>query len=156
MKKVFFTGQRTIENDIETIPKLMQTIKNLLLEGATDFYAGGAIGWDMLCEKVVLMFRDERVPYIRLHLILPCPPEEQTARWSSFDKDRYREILETADSVDIVSEHYCKDCMRSRNVRLAETGDVCVCYYNEESRRSGTAQNVRMAKRLGRKIINLR
>lgn len=59
MKKVFFTGQRTIENDIETIPKLMKTIKNLLMEGATDFYAGGAIGWDMLCENVILILRDE-------------------------------------------------------------------------------------------------
>lgn len=97
MKKVFFTGHKNIENDIETISKLMQTIKNLLLEGATDFYAGGAMGWDMLCERAVLMFRDERVPYIKLHLILPCPPEEQTARWSSFDKERHREILETAD-----------------------------------------------------------
>jgi len=97
MKKVFFTGHKNIENDIKTISKLMQTIKNLLLEGATDFYAGGAMGWDMLCERAVLMFRDERVPYIKLHLILPCPPEEQTARWSSFDKERHREILETAD-----------------------------------------------------------
>ncbi len=156
MKKVFFTGQRTIENDIETIPKLMKTIKNLLMEGATDFYAGGAIGWDMLCENVILILRDERVPYIKLHLVLPCPPEEHTARWSRLDKEEYLKILEAADSVEIVSEHYSKECLKKHNARLAETGDICVCYYDEKSRRSGAAQIVRMAKKPGKKIINLR
>ncbi len=156
MKSVFFTGHRNVENELETIPKLMSTIKELILGGATDFYAGGAIGWDMLCESIVLKFRDERVPFIKLHLILPCPPEEHIARWSSFDKEEYRKILEEADSVEIVSEHYGKDCMKLRNARLAELGDVCVCYRDEKSRRSGTAQTVRMAEKLGREIINLK
>lgn len=156
MKTVFFTGHRTIENDRETIQKLMTTLKKLILNGAADFYAGGAIGWDMLCEEAVLVLRENHFPHIRLHLVLPCPPEEQIAHWSSFDKEVYRKILEAADSVEVLSERYTKDCMKNRNARLAELGDICVCYYDENHRRSGTAQTVRMAERLGKEILNIK
>lgn len=156
MKKIFFTGHRTIENDKEIIEKLMDTLKKLISEGAVDFYAGGALGWDMLCEKAVIALRENLAPHIKLHLILPCPPEEQTAKWSEFDKNEYQKILKAADSVEIVSEHYDKNCMRKRNKRLVELGDICVCYFDESRRRSGTAQTVCMAKKLGREIINLK
>lgn len=156
MHSVFFTGHRTIENSKKIIEKLMATLKKLILNGATDFYAGGALGWDMICEEAVLILRENYFPHIKLHLILPCPPEEQTAHWSTFDKEVYRKILEAADSVEILSEHYTKDCMKNRNARLAELGDICVCYFDENRRRSGTAQTVRMAERLGREILNMK
>lgn len=156
MKTVFFTGHREIKNDRETIQKLMATLQKLILDGAADFYAGGAIGWDTLCEKAVLVLRERHFPHIRLHLVLPCPPDEQTARWSPFDREVYRKIIEAADSVEVLSEHYTKDCMKNRNARLAELGGICVCYYDENRRRSGTAQTVRMAERLGRKILNMK
>lgn len=156
MKAVFFTGHRTIENDKETIKKLMDTLKELISEGASDFYAGGAVGWDMLCEEAVIALRENLAPHIKLHLILPCPPEEQTAHWSAFDKEVYRKIYDSADSVEVLSEHYTNDCMKNRNARLAELGDVCVCYFDESHRRSGTAQTVRMAERLGKEVLNMR
>lgn len=156
MKTVFFTGHRTIENDRETIQKLMATLQKLILDGATDFYAGGAIGWDTLCENAVLVMRENYFPHIKLHLVLPCPPDEQTARWHTSDRELYRKILEAADSVEVLSEHYTNDCMKNRNARLAELGGVCVCYFDANRRRSGTAQTVRMAERLGREILNIR
>lgn len=156
MRSVFFTGHREIKNVRETIEKLMTTLKMLILKGATDFYAGGALGWDMLCEKAVIALRENLAPHIKLHLVLPCPPEEQTARWSSFDREVYRKILEAADTVEVLSEHYAKDCMKNRNARLAELGDVCVCYFDENRRRSGTAQTVRMAERLDKEILNIK
>ncbi|MDE6764510.1 MAG: SLOG family protein [Oscillospiraceae bacterium] len=156
MKTVFFTGHRKIENDKETIQKLMATLRKLMSEGASDFYAGGALGWDMLCEEAVIVFRENLAPHIKLHLILPCPPEEQIAHWSAFDKEVYRKIFEAADSVEVLSERYTNDCMKNRNARLAELGDVCVCYYDENRRRSGTAQTVRMAEKLGKGILNMK
>lgn len=33
MKKIFFTGHRTIENDKETIEKLMDTLKKAYIRG---------------------------------------------------------------------------------------------------------------------------
>lgn len=34
--------------------RLRNVLINLINEGVTDFYAGGAYGWDMLCEEMVL------------------------------------------------------------------------------------------------------
>lgn len=154
MKTVSFTGHRILKADDETIGNLVAVLIKLISDGSTDFYGGGALGWDMLCEKAVLELR-EKFSDIKLHLILPCPPEEQTAFWLIPQIEEYQKILKSADSVEIVSKHYSKNCMKRRNERLAELGDVCVCYYNEKRRRSGTGQTVRLAEKSGREIINL-
>lgn len=155
MKSVFFTGHRIFKATDETIENLVSVLIKLILEGASDFYAGGALGWDMLCEKAVLGLREKRFPAVKLHLVLPCPPEEQTARWNYRDREEYRKILVAADSVETVSEHYDKGCMKKRNERLAELGDVCVCCYDENNARSGTGQTVRIAENSQKEIINI-
>lgn len=154
MKKVFFTGHRIFNASDETIGNLVAVLIKLIFYGTTDFYAGGALGWDMLCENAVLKLR-EKYPDIKLHLVLPCPPEEQTKFWLAEQRETYQKILKAADSVEIVSEHYGKNCMKKRNERLVELGDVCVCYCNKKKTRSGTGQTVRIAEKQGKEIINL-
>ena len=154
MKKVFFTGHRTTSFHTDDLRSLVRMLRKFISEGTVDFYAGGAKGWDMTFADMVLRFREDDVPLVKLHLVLPCPPEEQTARWNKYDKEEYQEILEAADSVEIVSEHYDKNCMKKRNERLVELGDICLCYYNEKRIRSGTGQTVRLAEKSGREIIN--
>lgn len=122
MKKVFFTGHRVFNYDREIYQNFRAELIKLMKEGVTDFYAGGALGWDMTFERAIINFRENHVPLVRLHLVLPCPPEEQTARWNKYDKEAYFEILKAADSVEIVSEHYDKNCMKKRNERLVELG----------------------------------
>ncbi len=34
--------------------------------------------------------------------------------------------------LEIVSPHYDKNCMKKRNERLVELGDICLCYYNKK------------------------
>lgn len=155
MKKVFFTGHRTYSFHIDEMRRLNSVLQKFASEGRVDFYAGGAMGWDTIFENHILVLRDGKFPFIKLHLVLPCPPEEQTARWNKYDKEWYFEILSAADSVEIASEHYDKSCMKKRNERLAELGDVCVCYYDEKRTRSGTAQTVRLAEKHGKEIINI-
>ncbi len=133
---------------------LTDTLEILISNGITDFYAGGAYGWDIICELTVIKIR-KRYPQIKLHLILPCFAEEQIAYWSDLWKARYNYILNNADSVEYVSEYYSKDCMKRRNARLVELADCCVCYYNENYIRSGTGQTLRMASKKGIEIINL-
>lgn len=155
MKTVFFTGHRAFFYDKEVYQNCWDLLIKLMKEGVTDFYAGGAMGWDMIFAGMVLKMRENHVPFIKLHLVLPCPPEEQTAKWDDYYKKEYKRILEAADSVEIISEHYEKICMKKRNERLVELGDVCVCYYNEKKTRSGTGQTVRIAEKQGKEIINL-
>lgn len=154
MKKIFFTGHQNAVLGSDERQYIFRLLIEYVSEGTVDFYAGGAKGGDMLFENMVLIVR-EHYPMTKLHLVLPCPPEEQTAKWSKSDKEEYMRLLNAADSVEIVSEHYGKDCMKKRNERLVELGDVCLCYYNERRRRSGTGQTVRLARISGRKVINI-
>lgn len=155
MPSCFFTGHRNAPSDRSLIIKTGNVIIDLITkEGVTDFYAGGAVGWDTICAKLVLTLR-KKYPQIKLHLLLPCPTEFQTARWNNKQKEEYAMILKAADSFEIISENYDKDCMKKRNARLVEAGDICVCYFNENDFRSGTGQTVRMAQKAGRNIINM-
>lgn len=153
VKSVCFTGHRNVKVTGELVSLLNKTLTDLIGNGAVDFYAGGALGWDMLCEQTVLDLK-EKFPQIRLHLVLPCCPEEQTARWNHMQKVEYYNFLKTADTVEYTSNHYSEGCMKVRNARLVELADCCVCYYNNRSR-SGTGQTVRMAEEKEIRIINL-
>ena len=153
MKSICFTGHRNVKLTPELERRLYVTLERLIRQGAVDFYAGGALGWDTFCAEAVLSLRKSN-PQIRLHLVLPCPPEEQTAKWTEYQKNEYSHILSDADSAEILSEQYHSDCMKKRNARLVEYADCCVCYYNRRSA-SGTGQTVRMAQKRGIVIYNL-
>lgn len=155
MKKVFFTGHRSSALDYGKFYKLARLLCEFVKDGTVDFYAGGAKGWDMIFSDFVLIMREKHFSFVKLHLVLPCPPEEQTDGWDIDDIEEYQRILKAADSVEIVSEHYDKNCMKKRNERLVELGDICLCYYNEKRIRSGTGQTVRLAQKQGKEIINL-
>ena len=152
-KSVCFTGHSKVKITNELISLLNETLISLIENGATDFYAGGALGWDMLCEQAIIDLR-KKFPQIKLHLVLPCSSEEQTAKWNDIQKAEYQIILNAADMIEYTSDHYYDGCMKIRNARLTELADCCVCYYDNRSR-SGTGQTVRMAERKGIKIINL-
>lgn len=154
MRSICFTGHRSIIKSAELKQSVWNVIENSIKNGVTDFYAGGALGFDTICALVVLQLR-RRYPQIRLNLILPCSEEDQTAKWNSDQKLLYNEILVQADSVERVSEHYYNGCMKVRNERLVELADCCICYYNNKKRASGTGQTVRLAEKKGIKIINL-
>ena len=152
MKSVCFTGHREVK-ETDTIRYLLDKVLTDLIEkGVTDFYAGGALGWDMLCEKAVLNLREE-FPHIRLNLILPCPPEIQIAKWNSSERSEYFRIYTASDSVKILSDTYYDGCMKKRNQALVELSEICVCYCTRF--RSGTGQTVRMAEKNNLTIINI-
>ena len=152
MKTCCFTGHRIIKITPELVQRLKDTIIELIEQGVTDFYDGGALGFDMLCAETVIELKAE-YPDIKLHLLLPCPPEEQVKGWNKAQIARYNEILQAADSVTVLSEHYTDDCMKQRNKRLVELSDCCICYCTNP--RSGTGQTVRMAREKGIDVINL-
>ena len=152
MKTCCFTGHRIIKITPELVQRLKDTIIELIEQGVTDFYDGGALGFDMLCAETVIELKAE-YPDIKLHLLLPCPPEEQVKGWNKAQIARYNEILQAADSVTVLSEHYTDDCMKQRNERLVELSDCCICYCTNP--RSGTGQTVRMAREKGIDVINL-
>lgn len=155
MKSCCFTGHRKVKYSELLLKKLNDTIEAMIKKGVTDFYAGGAIGWDTICAEAVLKLRNEKYSHIRLNMVLPCPESEQTAKWSYEQKQKYCEILNAADNMEIVSLIYTRDCMKRRNLRLVELAESCICYYDEGQNASGTGQTVRLAQQKGIQVINL-
>ena len=156
-KSVCFTGHRTIAEDKEKLSaRLYALLERLVTEQKImDFYTGGALGWDALAALTVLKLR-ESYPEVKLRLELPCPFEEQSAKWNEAQKAEYQHILGLADSVEQASERYYNGCMKARNARLVELAtDYCICYWNPKHFRSGTGQTVRMAQKKGIEIINM-
>lgn len=157
MTSCFFTGHRyfSYKKDPDVLDYLGNLLPILVENGVTDFYSGGALGWDKECEFVINIMKKMYYPQIKLNLILPCPPEIQSQNWNEKDKAEFKARIDVADSVEIVSKENDKDCMKKRNARLVETGDICVCYFNRNDFRSGTGQTVRMAEKANKIIFNL-
>ena len=156
-KSVCFTGHRTIADDKEKLSaRLYALLERLVTEKkVTDFYTGGAVGWDALAALTVLKLR-ESYPEVKLHLVLPCPFEEQSAKWNEAQKEEHKHIASLADTKEFTSEHLGKNAMKIRNARLVElASDYCICYWNPKHYRSGTGQTVRMAQKKGIEVINL-
>ena len=150
MRTCCFTGHRIMKITPELKQRLREAIVDVVNQGVTEFYNGGAIGWDMLCAEMVMDLKAE-YPDVPLHMLLPCPPDEQIKGWNNTQIARYEKILNVADSITVVCEHYTKDCMKRRNERLVELADYCICYCTNP--RSGTGQTVRIAKEKGIPVI---
>ena len=145
-----FTGHRVIlEKDrAHLLPALRDMVRGLCIGGVTEFYCGGALGFDTLAAEEVLRQKAE-FPDIRLILVLPC--RDQAARWSVRQKEKYEAILEKADHVECLFENYVTGCMHARNRYLVDHADVCVAYlYNAKS---GTAYTVRYAEDKGVRVL---
>lgn len=151
-KACFFTGHRRIpEGELpELKEKLYNTAEQLISDGITDFYAGGAIGFDTLAALTVLKLRKE-YSHIKLHIIAPC--ENQEKMWSSENKELYRKINEAADEVKFLSPVYFNGCMQVRNRYMADNSSICIAYLKEQT--GGTASTVKYAEKQGKIIINL-
>ena len=154
MKSVCFAGHRNIIVTREIKERLNETLKALIERGAEDFYAGGALGWDMLCEDAVLELKEE-FPNIRLNIILPCPADQQTAKWNSKQSSHFYTILKGADSVEVTSKKFFYSCTTIRNRRLVELAECCVCYCESDNYAGGTGQILLMAERSNLVIFNL-
>ena len=146
MDAACFTGHRDLTGNVNDLEKRLYDVleRAIIKKNVTDFYSGCALGWDQLASKVVIRLRN-KYPQVKLHLVLPCSPEEQTKKWSESQRNEYMQIYHLANSVEKVSEKYYNGCMKARNARLVELADYCFCYFNTENQHSGTAQTVRMA-----------
>ena len=155
-KSACFTGHREIsENPKKLSARLYDVLDKLISEeNITDFYAGGANGFDTIAAINVLKLKS-KYPEVRLHLVLPCSNEEQTKNWTPTQKYYFKAVLGRADSVEYTSERYYQGCMGKRNARLVEkASDYCICYLDPEHK-SGTAQTVNMSQKKGLTIINV-
>jgi len=147
-----FSGHRVIAD--ADIKKIYDTLKPMLIElieqGITDFYAGGALGFDTIAALMILKLRGE-YPHIKLHLLLPYP--EQSEDWSENDIMNYEFTKQHANSFVYLDRQYSAESLRKRNRELVDRSDMLICYCRRP--RSGTASTMNYAKKLGKPVINL-
>lgn len=151
--KICFTGHRDIPaGDRNAILAVLdKLINNFLHSGYTTFRVGGALGFDMMVEELLIQKRQEEGRALRLELVLPC--RDQADRWSPEDKKRYRRILREADSVEYITDRYEDGCMQKRNRVMVDDSVMCVSYCTRT--RSGSYGTVRYAKEKGVGVIDI-
>ncbi len=152
-KVACFSGHRKLpQNYTQLTADLESAIVSLIERGVVFFGAGGALGFDMLAEETVLRLK-EQYPQIRLVLVLPCPPEQQTLKWNSEQKRRYYDIIERADKVRVLSDRYTSSCMLDRNRHMVDNSGYLICYLRENT--GGTSYTVRYAESVGVEVIRI-
>lgn len=154
MKGCCFTGHRQLPVG-EAGGRLRHLVERAVREayegGFRRFYAGGALGFDMLAAAVVCHLRDTEYADLSLHLLLPC--RGQDARWQPRDRERYATMLALADSYVYLAEEYSPRVMAARNRALVEASDFCIAYLQNPA--SGTGGTVSMARARGIPVRNL-
>lgn len=152
MDTACFTGHRILRRELipEIETALEAILEKLIARGIIHYGCGGAIGFDMIAGATVLRMK-KRYPQLRLIMVLPC--EHQDAKWNPVDRDKYRQLLKSADKVMYLQTSYDYQCMLKRNRYLVDNSGVCIaCLTNV---RGGTAYTVRYAASQDREIINI-
>lgn len=153
VKVACFSGHRKLPQDYtELQTKLEKTIIELIYRGVVFFGNGGAIGFDQLAAKTVLRLKEE-YPHIRLVMVLPCPPEQQSLKWNEEQRKRYYDILGQADKIRVLSQRYTDSCMLERNRHMVNNSAYLICYLREQH--GGTAYTVNYAEQQGIQILRL-
>lgn len=153
LKVACFSGHRKLPQDqTEIRENLERAIISLIEQGVVFFGNGGAIGFDALAATTVLKLKKD-YPHIKVVMVLPCPPEQQSLKWNSEQKKQYSEILNQADKVRILSSQYTNTCMLDRNRHLVDNSAYLICYLRENS--GGTFYTFNYAKKQGLKILRI-
>ncbi|MBQ8004291.1 MAG: DUF1273 family protein, partial [Oscillospiraceae bacterium] len=80
---------------------------------------------------------------IKLEIAIPHP--NQTSGWKPHEISRYNSILNKADIITMVSQHYTKWCMQKRNKYMVDCSDTIIAVWNEQ-KAGGTWNTIRYAK----------
>lgn len=152
-----FTGHRPAKLPVPGSAEMAQLTARLdtevskaIADGCFFFYAGGALGFDMLAEECILA-RKKEDPRIRLILTLPAP--DQARRFSIENRLHYEAILAKADEVRYAADHCSPQAMLARDRYMVDHADLCICYLN--SMKGGTYYTVNYALKTGIPVINL-
>ena len=146
-----FTGHRVIPRaDYERIKSnTVAAVRALLARGFYHFLVGGALGFDTLAARIILMLRESH-PEIRLTVAVPC--EGQSDGWQEADRVRYEKIIEHADRALLLSRGYSRSAMLKRNRYMIDNSAACIAYLTKN--RGGSAYTVNYASERGLEIIN--
>ncbi len=124
---------------------MCRAIHEAIGRGYLRFLSGMAPGFDLWAARAVLSFR-EIYPQIMLECVVP---------YQGHGGGRaYREILNQADRVVVLSPRYYDGCLLARNRYLVEQSSLLIAYCTRELG-SGTGYTLRLAEKQGLEIQNI-
>ena len=138
-------------DDMQSLIYLLdRAVEAAIEDGVTEFYVGGAQGFDTLAAECVLQKRET---HPSLALCLALPGQNQTSGWRAADKARYERILQQANEVWYAAEFCSPESMRRRNRYLVDRTGRCIAYLRRM--RGGTLYTVNYALDSGVPVDNL-
>ena len=96
-------------------------------KGMRHFLCGMARGADFYFCDAVLALRERRNG-VTLEAVIPC--EEQAARWTERERERYFTLVERCDGETMLQHHYDKGCMLRRNRYLVDHSAMLIAVYD--------------------------
>ena len=151
---VAFTGHRSIPLvEIERVRgEVRKKVRLLYTMGFRNYLCGMAIGFDMLAAEEVIKLRNEG--YNSMRFVAVVPFRGQNSKWSDTEKSRYNDVLNNADEVIILSEHYYNGCFLRRNDYMLSHACGLIAYFNGQPK-GGTFYTISRAKKMNIDIVNI-
>ena len=130
--------------------KIRRAVEGAYDRGYRHFICGMAQGADFYFCEAVLALRDDR-PGVTVEAAIPC--EEQAARWSERDRERYFELVGLCDFETMVQHHYDKGCMLRRNRYMVDHASLLIAAF--DGTLGGTMYTITYAMRQGLEVLTL-
>ena len=140
LHRVCFTGHRPEKLSVserKVVSGLEKKIDEAIAEGYSTFITGMARGVDIWAAEIIIKKRKKN-PELKLICALPYEGFEQS--WSTDWQKRYRNILEHADLVKVISPGYSKACFQKRNEWMVDHSSRVIAVWNGEP--SGTKNTI--------------
>ena len=130
--------------------RLDQALEEAYRDGYRHFICGMARSADFYFCEAVLALR-KRHPEVRLEAAIPC--EEQAARWSDGERERYFSLVEQCDVETMVQPHYDRGCMLRRDRYMVDHAERIIAVY--DGTLGGTMYTVTYALKRGLELVIL-
>ncbi len=146
-----FTGHRpeklnASEEDVKRW--LEEQIDQAIADGYVTFISGCAMGVDLWAGEIVLRKKTENP---EIHLIAATPWPGFARRWNEEWKTHYDSLLQRADLVVNVSDHYHQGVFQQRNCWMVDRSNRVIAFYNGSP--GGTKNTIDYANKKGIEVI---
>lgn len=148
-----FTGHRPYKLGIseEKAKELLSSAINKAIEkGYNTFISGMAQGIDMWAAEIVIEKRKQNPAIL---LVCVSPYKGMESKWENDDKERYNSIIEQADEVRYLCEHYTSYCFHARNNWMVNHSSLVIAAYNDED--GGTKNTIKYAMQNNVDVYNI-
>ena len=107
--------------------RLAGALEQAYEKGMRHFICGMARGADFYFCEAALDLRARR-PGVTVEAAIPC--EEQAARWTERNRERYFSLVERCDYETMVQRHFDKGCMLRRNRYMVDRSAMLIAVYD--------------------------